>query len=53
MKEDRDFMSDQGDGQEMKSIKEEGFANVSGHHYENYKTKEDVLNHLNPNEKEK
>ena len=37
----------------MKSIKEEEFVNVSGHHYEDFNTHKNVFNHLNPNEKEK
>ena len=53
MKEDMDFMSNQGEGQKMESIGEERSTNVSRHHYENFKTKEDVFNHLHPNEKEK
>ena len=53
MKEDEDFMSNQGEGQKMESIGEERSTNVSRHHYENFKTKEDVFNHLHPNEKER
>ena len=52
MKEDVDFMSNQGGGQKMESIGDERSTNVSRHPCENFKTKEDVFNHLNPSEKE-
>lgn len=42
MKEDRVSMFNQWDGREIGFIREEGFANVSRHHYENFKTKEEV-----------
>ena len=53
MKEDEDSMSNQGEGQDIESIREEGFANVSRHHYENFKTKEKVFNHRDHSEKER
>ena len=53
MKEDGDSMSNQGDGQEMVPIEEEGSSNVSSYHYEHFKTQEKLFNHLDPNEKEK
>ena len=52
-KQDDDSMSNQGDGQEMVLIEEEGSSNISSYHCENFKTQEKVFNHLDPNEKEK
>lgn len=46
-------MSNEGDGQEMESIGEEGSTNVSRHDCDSFKIQEKVFNHLNPNEKEK
>ena len=38
MKEDEDSMSNQGEGQEMESIGEEGFSNVLRHQCQNFQT---------------
>lgn len=53
MKEDKDFMSNEGDGQEMVPIEEEGSSNVSCHHCKNFQIKERAFNHIDPNDEEK